>query len=268
MSNAKILLIVEGEKTETAFISRLAELYGLMYQIYTVRTNLFALYDKVKKTDFPCDVKDILREFNIPEEQKEVLREDFAYTYLIFDSELQDKRPYERQDPPPLISRISRNIDQLIEMAAFFNDETDPSKGKLYINYPMMESYRDADAFYDEQFMSNTVALDDIPDYKIIVSSKHLAGYDIKNYTKDNYTDLMRMHVNKLAYMSGNENSYILPYSEYLTLSPGEKIATIQKNSILNDSVLHILNTSLFFLLDYYGNRNGFYDSVIKIPES
>ena len=32
----------------------------------------------------------------------------------------------------------------------------------------------------------------------------------------------------------------------------------------MNDSVLHILNTSLFFLLDYYGNRDGFYDSVIK----
>lgn len=86
MSNSRILLIVEGEKTETAFISRLTELYGMKYQIYTVGTNLFALYDKVKHTDFQCDIKDILREFNIPEEQKEMLREDFAYTYLIFDS--------------------------------------------------------------------------------------------------------------------------------------------------------------------------------------
>lgn len=268
MSNSRILLIVEGEKTETAFISRLTELYGMKYQIYTVGTNLFALYDKVKRTDFQCDIKDILREFNIPEEQKEMLREDFVYTYLIFDSELQNKRPYERQEPPPLTSRISRNIDRLIEMAAFFNDETDPSKGKLYINYPMMESYRDADAFYDEQFIYNTVALDDIPDYKKIVSSKHLAGYDIKNYTKDNYTELMRMHVNKLAYMSGKENPYILPYSVYLTLAPGEKIAAIQKSSIMNNSVLHILNTSLFFLLDYYGNRDGFYDSIIKRSEN
>lgn len=157
MSNSRILLIVEGEKTETAFISRLTELYGMKYQIYTVGTNLFALYDKVKRTDFQCDIKDILREFNIPEEQKEMLREDFAYTYLIFDSELQDKRPNERHAPPPLTSRINRNIDRLIEMAGFFNDETDPSKGKLYINYPMMESYRDADAFYDEQFIYNTI---------------------------------------------------------------------------------------------------------------
>ncbi len=45
MSNSRILLIVEGEKTETAFISRLTELYGMKYQIYTVGTNLFALYD-------------------------------------------------------------------------------------------------------------------------------------------------------------------------------------------------------------------------------
>ena len=252
MSNSRILLIVEGEKTETAFITRLTELYGMKYQIYTVGTNLFALYDKVKRTDFQCDIKDILREFNIPEEQKEMLREDFAYTYLIFDSELQDKRPNERQAPPPLTSRINRNIDRLIEMAGFFNDETDPSKGKLYINYPMMESYRDADAFYDDQFIYNTIALEDIPDFKKIASSKHLAGFTIQDYTKENYTDLMRMHVDKLAFMSGKENPYILPYSVYLTLSPGEKIADIQKRSIMNDSVLHILNTSLFFLLDYY----------------
>ena len=74
----------------------------------------------------------------------------------------------------------------------------------------------------------------------------------------------MRMHVDKLAFMSGKENPYFLPYTEYLSFSPGEKIADIQKRSIMNDSVLHILNTSLFFLLDYYGNRDGFYDSVIK----
>lgn len=268
MSNAKILLIVEGEKSETDFISRLTELYDMKYQIYAVGTNLFALYDKVKRTGFQCDIKDILREFIIPEEKKEVLREDFAFTYLIFDSELQDKRPFERQDPPPLTSRISRNIDRLIEMAGFFNDETDPSKGKLYINYPMMESYRDADTFYDEQFIYNTIALEVIPDYKKIVSSKHLVGFDIRDYSKDNYTNLMRMHVNKLAFMSGHEELKYVPYTKYLSFSPGEKIAAIQKSSIMKDSVLHILNTSLFFLLDYYGNRHGFYDSVINASES
>ncbi|HRR77467.1 MAG TPA: hypothetical protein P5191_11740 [Ruminococcus sp.] len=268
MSNAKILLIVEGEKTETDFISRLTELYGMKYQIYAVRSNLFALYDKAKRTEFQCDIKDILREFNLPEEQKEVLREDFAFTYLIFDSELQDKRPNERQDPPPLTSRISRNIDRLIEMAGFFNDETDPSKGKLYINYPMMESYRDANSFYDKQFIYNTIALDDIPNYKEIASSKHLAGFTIQDYTKKNYTDLMRMHVNKLAFMSGHEELKGVPYTKYLSFSPGEKIAAIQKNSIMKDSVLHILNTSLFFLLDYYGNRDGFYDSIINNSEN
>ena len=268
MSNPKILLIVEGEKTETAFISRLSELYTMRCQIYTVGTNLFALYDKLKRTEFQCDIKDILCEFNIPEEQKEVLREDFTYTYLIFDSELHDKRPYERQAPPPLTSRISRNIDKLIEMAAFFNNETDPTRGKLYINYPMMESYRDSDVFYDEQFIYNTIALADIPDYKKIVSSKHLGGYDIQNYSKENYADLMRMHVNKLAFMSGLNEIYSVPYNKYLSISLGEKIAAIQKRSILNDSVLHILNTSLFFLLDYYGNRDGFYDSIIGNAEN
>lgn len=148
-------------------------------------------------------------------------------------------------------------------MAEYFDDETDPSKGKLYINYPMMESYRDSDSFYDNQFVYNTIALSDIPSYKSIVSHKRLSGYDINEYSKENYTDLMRMHVNKLAYLSEKSDYKNLAYSEYLSLSSEEKIAAVQKKCIAERSYIHVINTSLFFLLDYYGNRDGFYDSVV-----
>lgn len=108
MNNIKILLIVEGEKNEVNFISRLTELYGIQCQIYDVKNNIYSLYDKIKQTDFQCDIKDVLREFkNISEEKKELLRGDFTYTYLILDSELQDRRPYEDRDAFPLISRIN-----------------------------------------------------------------------------------------------------------------------------------------------------------------
>lgn len=263
MNNVKILLIVEGEKNEKNFISRLTELYGIQCQIYDVKNNIYSLYEKIKQTDFQCDIKDILREFNLPEEKKELLREDFTYTYLILDSELQDRRPYEDRNALPLMVRINRNIDRLIEMAEYFDDETDPSKGKLYINYPMMESYRDCNDFYDEQFIFNTVAMEDIPSYKDVAAKKKLSGFDIRKYTKQNFSDLMRMNVNKLAYISGAENYHSLPYKDYLNASSGDKIAAVQKRSIVNNSFLHVLNTSLFFLLDYYGNRNGFYDSVV-----
>ena len=264
MNNVKILLIVEGEKNEKNFISRLTELYGIQCQIYEVKNNIFSLYDKLKKMEFQSDIKDSLREYNIPEEQKELLREDFAYTYLIMDSELQDRRPYETSDSIPLIPRINRNIDCIIEMAEYFNDETDPSKGKLYINYPMMESYRDCNDFYDELFIYNTVALNDIPYYKEIAAQKKLSGYNISKYSIENFSDLMRMNLNKLAYISGTENYKALSYNQYLNISLGEKIATVQKSSIINNSCLNVLNTTLFFLIDYFGNRNGFYDSVVK----
>ncbi len=38
-------------------------------------------------------------------------------------------------------------------MVNYFVDETDPSIGKLYINYPMMESYRDCDTFFEEDYL-------------------------------------------------------------------------------------------------------------------
>ena len=263
MNDIKILLVVEGENTENGFLRRLTELYGVRCKIYTVGTNLFALYDKMKKMEFQCDIKEILREFNLPEEQKSLLREDFAYTYLVCDGELQDKRPNERNVPTPLETRIQRNIDKLIEMTNFSNDETDPSKGKLYINYPMMESYRDSDIFYDEQFIYNVVPLGDIPKYKSIVARKKLSGYDISKYSKDNFICLMRTHVRKLAFMLSDNDYQNLSYSSYLTISSGDRIALAQKESIIHNKTIHVLNSSVFFLLDYYGNRDGFYDSVI-----
>lgn len=51
-------------------------------------------------------------------------------------------------------------------MAEYFVDETDPSVGKLYINYPMMESYRDCDDFFDENYKSTMVSLPAILSYK------------------------------------------------------------------------------------------------------
>ena len=53
MDNFKILLIVEGVKAEKDFVERLTKLYNIKCQIYTVGTNLFALYDKIKQADFP-----------------------------------------------------------------------------------------------------------------------------------------------------------------------------------------------------------------------
>ena len=54
---------------------------------------------------------------------------DFSEVYLFFDYDFQNKN-----------LELSEINSQLTEMLDFFSDETD--NGKLYINYPMIESIR------------------------------------------------------------------------------------------------------------------------------
>ena len=66
-------------------------------------------------------------------------KEDFTDIFLVFD--------YERHDP-----RFSE--DKIAELQNYFQDSTD--MGKLFINYPMVESYQhlqsSPDPFYENRF--------------------------------------------------------------------------------------------------------------------
>lgn len=136
--DVNILIIVEGSKTEPNFFNRLSDVFGLKFDIYCLETNIYSLYKKMKEIDFNGDIKDVLSE--IHQDKKEMLSKKFAYTYLIFDCDAHHSRKNESRTQEEI---VLDNLAKLSEMAKYFIDETDPSKGKLYINYPMMESYRD-----------------------------------------------------------------------------------------------------------------------------
>ena len=53
-----------------------------------------------------------------------------------------------------------------------------------------------------------------------------------------------------------------MKYNEYLNISNGLKILGCQHSCVSEKQLLYILNTSLFMVLDYYGNQNGFFDSI------
>ena len=110
--------------------------------------------------------------FDLPgvsESDKEMLRKQgsFAFTYLIFDLDLQHYDLAQKNN-------IVRGIGDVKEMLQHFCDETDPTIGKLYINYPMIESFRDCASFFDNNYKNTVVSLQDITKYKKIVSERGL----------------------------------------------------------------------------------------------
>lgn len=261
----KILVIVEGINTEKDLFSCLFDRFGIQAEIVVASTNLYSLYDKMKYYHFECDVKDAVKELMPPDKDRSLLDQKFAYTYLVFDSDLQHKTPKQRGTEIPIEELIEDNLNRLEEMAEYFTDETDPSIGRLYINYPMMESFRYCDSFSDESYLDSMIEIDKMANFKSAASKKKLAGVQIQKYTKDNFLDLIRLNIRKLGILFDKRN--ILPYSKYQILSQPDTIAKKQHESVNCCQSLSILNTSLLIIVDYFGNRNGFYNLHINSTE-
>lgn len=126
-----ILLIVEGRKTEPKFFKQIRQKFDIDYKIYCLGTNIYTLYRKIKELDFNCDIKDVLEDLH--PEQAQILNNKFAYTYLIFDCDAHHPKKEESREIKQI---VIDNFDKIRDLLLYFNDETEPSKGKLYINLP------------------------------------------------------------------------------------------------------------------------------------
>jgi len=263
----KILVIVEGTRTEPKFFEQLASVYGVNARIYSVGTNIYLLYRKMQEYEFQCDVKDALAELNVSKADKDILKETFTYTYLIFDCDAHHTDIPDKEKP--LETVIKENFMRLQEMASYFTNETDPSIGKLYINYPMMESYKDCNLFFDEDYKDRTVDICDFVRYKSVIAQKKIANVRMDRYTRENFDDLTRMNVYKLNYIRRDLWNAV-SYDTYMELSEASEIVALEEQLCDATHQVQVLNTALFLLLDYYGNRDAFFDRLMRLsdPES
>ena len=253
---SNILIIVEGSKTEPNFFNRLSDVFGLKFDIYCLETNIYSLYKKMKEIDFNGDIKDVLAE--IHPNEKEMLSKKFAYTYLIFDCDAHHVGENETRTQEEI---VFTNLDKLSEMVNYFVDETDPSIGKLYINYPMMESYRDCDDYFENEYASAIVSISKLSSYKNHVAKKKLCSKHIDKYTKEQFSLLILQNLYKLnliCVQKWNKPNY----KEYSSYSNSANILSEERKLATKDKFLYVINTSLFMITDYFGNRNGFYEGL------
>lgn len=259
---SNILIIVEGAKTEPQFFNQLSKVFNQKFEIYYLGTNIYTLYKRMKEIDFNGDLKSILIE--IHPEKREMLSKKFAYTYLIFDCDVHHPK---KDDKRSLDSIVMENFNKLSEMSEYFVDETDPSIGKLYINYPMMESFRDCDEFFDEQYSSASVAITELSTYKSRVAKRKICSIHVDQYTRSQFTLLILQNIyklNKILFNLWDKFSY----EEYQNYSNTKTILLKERELVEKNKTLSVINTSLFIITDFYGNRNGFYDSLkIEIAE-
>ena len=238
MQNSKILFIVEGENDEVAFVKRLlAKCYANHhYEIYSYRCNIHVLAQTLINEypsfeDDEVDIQLILKSKEIENSKRRILSQKYQDVFLIFDFDPQHVNPH---------------FDTIIRMLDYFSDSAD--HGKLFINYPMMQSYKHFSILPDDSFIERRVSIDECRIYKRLVGEMS-AFTDINKYSYITFVSLIVHHLRKANYiLTGN---YVIPsYEEYVSWS-GSELFMRQWHLLESENYFHVLNTSIFLAIDF-----------------
>ena len=148
----RTLLIVEGDHEKNILFKVLFDVFpelNINYDdVWIYGTNIYVLYQDIIKEygeDWTEHDDDIDLPFVISKKKTPDLlayKEDFSDIFLVFD--------YERQDP-------GFSEEKIVKLQNHFYDSTD--MGKLYINYPMVESYQHFKSLPDPLFENRYVSV-------------------------------------------------------------------------------------------------------------
>lgn len=252
-----ILFVFEGYKREPDLFYSIQRLFfdkTNEHIVCSFGNNLYQLYKELKKYEDNGDLVSILREKYEKSQDnpfKSRLSSDFSEIYMFFDYDFQNVNlPLEVMN------------SQLKEMLDTFNDET--NNGKLYINYPMVESIRYTNKLPDSCFHTYTVSREQCRKFKLIadkfsyyksldfiILDKRKADDD--NKTKvvlDNWNIVRKQNVDKANYICTGTNG-----------SPKTKEIVSQGNIFKNQLSkyvsqfpcrISILNAFPMFLYEYF----------------
>lgn len=170
----KILFIVEGQVEEVKILGDnckgLLSVAGIDAEVVSVGNPIYEIYDFLKNDAYE-DIVSYLRsnkKINI-----ERAKTAFSSIYLIFDFE----HHYHKYSD-----------DKIEELLNFFNNETE--NGKLYINYPMVESFYHLKSIPDNEYINRKVPVSLIQQsgkaYKKLVKEetcfKHTSSINSEQY--------------------------------------------------------------------------------------
>ena len=97
--------------------------------------------------------------------------------------------------------------------------------------------------------------------YKSRVGGRKLARFHLKDYTEGNFRDLILMNLCKLNKIM-RDRFAPCGYEEFLSLNDQVQIAEAESTLVAERSILSVLNTLLFFPLEYFGEVGGFYSKL------
>lgn len=249
MSDRKILFIVEGNKDEPSLINRIFELTDKNQKpsIYCYNTTLHTFADRLEKNypdfdDGNTDIQLVLRGGENNEKEREKLSQSYNDIFLIFDFEPQHHKLH---------------FETIRKMLEYYNDSS--FEGKLYINYPMIQSYKHFDKLPDDSYKDLSVTIEQCKNYKYLVERVS----KFTNLEKYNYEVLMMIithNLKKANFISNNKYS-LLSNEEYLSFD----CVSVFDKQLENKGAgfVYVLNTCVFIYVDY--NPTVFFKQAHKL---
>lgn len=143
---SKILVLVEGARTDLRLMEHLLHIYGIdnSHEVVSYNTNIYVLYQEMFAGGDPSsiDLIQLLKERENDPIKKEIFNSRYSDILLVFDLDPQDQR---------------FSADKILKMMQFFVESSD--MGKLYLNYPMVEAFYHMKSIPDENYNDYVVSL-------------------------------------------------------------------------------------------------------------
>lgn len=244
-----IIFVFEGGKSEPVIFDSLKHIFLTGEQVCTVkcRHDLPTLYSKLKRSEY-----DLFRSLPL-EESGVVIPEGaridtlFSQIFLFFDYDFQNRMG---------LQALNEILEEMLE---YFDDETE--NGKLYINYPMVESLKYTKEMIDGNYCLYTTSRALCQDHKFKSSAESFAYPQARGYrfidlnktpareVEHNWHNLLVQNVSKANYIVSGNNAMPARKEDV-----GQRLifeAQVNKYVMANSEVA-ILNSFPIFLYEYF----------------
>lgn len=237
MNSRKILVCVEGQKTEKRVFDKLLSVYPepVHYEIISYNTNIYDLYDRMfyGKDPSEYDLLQTLKEHEKDPVQKRLLDGKYTDVLLVFDFEPQDHK---------------FNARKIQEMQSYFVESTD--MGRLYINYPMVEAFYHLKSIPDPEYADRKVDLEVLLSggYKALVGRETMKG-DHRKFAASAEEIFYIVEINrKKAWQIVGEQEEPNYFPEF------NHILAAQLEAVDSRKVCYVLSTCVSFILENPAN--------------
>lgn len=237
------LLIVEGHHEKNTLFWLIfkcfPEININMDNVWIYGTNIYQLYNDIVKEygeEWARENEDIDLPFVVSKKQypdRLRYKEDFTNIVLVFD--------YERHD-------TNFSEEKILQMQRYFVDAAD--MGRLYINYPMIESYRHLCRLPDDNFAERRIpaALQPGKEYKALVKQETILGSKVD--FPNRIDDLLEKH-----YGISDVQKRRKCCNDILEISSESSMENVIVNALKEAAVRHNLRTAKYQLADWVAKQ-------------